>query len=182
MNPINPMSISESSALLKKEIQTVTTQHQQPLMFQENSPSITKHNLGSPKSSMTPRLARKNSAMEVVKEDDEDQLITTDDEEIAELTSTGIIRNKSASFTNLVSNMQSPSPSRSRGSTHPEEIKGNKKEKIFFLETENNSPGEGILRCEEISRIKGRSQSLPESNTENNSPGEGIPRCEEISR
>merc|ERR1719186_416028 len=99
MNPINPMSISESSALLKKEIQTVTTQHQQPLMFQENSPSVTKHNLGSPKSSMTPRLARKNSAMEVV---------TEDDEEIAELTSTGLIRNKSASFTNLVSNMQSP--------------------------------------------------------------------------
>merc|ERR1719508_552690 len=138
MNPINQMNMSDSSPLLQNEIKPGTPHHQQPSMFLENSPSVTKHNLGSPKSSMTPRLARKNSAMEVVKEDDEDQLITTDDEEIAELTSTGIIRNKSASFTNLVSNMQSPSPSRSRGSTHPEETKGNKKEKIFFLETENN--------------------------------------------
>ena len=61
--------------------------------------------------------------MEVLKEedDDEDQLVTQDDEEIAELTNTGIIRNKSSSFTNLISNMESPSPFRSRGPANPEE-------------------------------------------------------------
>jgi len=130
-----------------------------PQILQDNSPPITKLNFGSPKSSLTPRLARKN-AMEVLKEedDDEDQLVTKDDEEIAELTNTGIIRNKSSSFTNLISNMKSPSPSRSRGSAHPEENKAKiEKTKMFFLEMENDLPGE------DIEERKERSKSLPES-------------------
>ena len=135
---------------------------QLPQILQENSPPITKLSFVSPKSSLTPRLARKN-AMEVLKEedDDEDQLVTKDDEEIAELTNTGIIRNKSSSFTNLISNMKSPSPSRSRGSANPEEnkakIKATENTKMFFLEMEND------LQGEEIEERKERSQSLPES-------------------
>eukprot|EP00092_Neocalanus_flemingeri_P008219 GFUD01008861.1.p1 GENE.GFUD01008861.1~~GFUD01008861.1.p1 ORF type:complete len:818 (+),score=200.97 GFUD01008861.1:105-2558(+) len=172
MNPVTPMQVLNSSPILAKEIKPIIAQHQlnnsgpKQTMVPENSPPVTKLN----KPSLTPRLVRKN-AMEVVEEEDdvEDQLITKDDEEIAELTSTGIIRNKSSTFTNLVSNMQSPSPSKSRVSTQLEDNKANNKatenKKIFFLDTENNSP-DSFERYEEIAVKKERSRSLPETNIE----------------
>jgi len=162
-----PIKAPDSSPILS----TLPKNHQPPnqigpnlfQIIQENSPPVTKINFVTPKSSLTPRLTRK-SAMEVVKEEDdvEDQGITKDDEEIAELTNTGMMRNKSSSFTNLVSTMKSPSPSRSRGTAHPEENKtkhkGEENKRMFFLEMENDFPDEEMIE------IKERSQSLPESN------------------
>jgi len=154
--------------------QHVTPKHQPP----ENLSLLSKLGQGSPKSSLTPRLARKN-AMEVVTEeddDDEQQPITEDDEEIAELTISGITRNNSASFTHLVTSMQSHSPSKARGPAHSEEVIQNNKKKIFFLETENNSPKEDLSGSNDL---KQKLQSLPEPNIEQYKIKENI--CKENS-
>jgi len=152
-----PVKVTEASQ--QSSIQSQNSSNL-PQLLQESSPPISKLNFVSPKCPLTPRLTRKG-AMEVVKEEEDDQQMK-DDDEIAELTNTGIARNKSSSFTNLVSNMKSPTPSRTRGVMHPEEEKrsnkGDENKRMFFLEMESE------ILDEEIKESKERSKSLPETN------------------
>ena len=161
-HPSSFAPVNSSESLGRGQQQPTQSNFNPSQLLQESSPLITNLNLVPQQPCLqTPRLARK-SAMEVVKEEEDDNQMMKDDEEIAELTNTGIRRNNSASFTNLVSNMKSPTTARTIGDINEEEQglnkKGEENKIMFFIEMDT----EDILEEGMNERIE-RSNSLQDT-------------------
>jgi len=161
-HPSSFAPVKSSESLARGQQEPTQSNFNLSQLLQGSSSQITNLNLVPQQPCLqTPRLARK-SAMEVVKEEEDDHQMMKDDEEIAELTNTGISRNKSASFTNLVSNMKSPTTARTIGDINDEEQglnkKGEENKIMFFIEMDT----EDILEEGMNERIE-RSNSLQDT-------------------